>query len=128
MGNIKLKNVYICENVIISFNGQLSLINIIPEITSTAFPAIHPKLTVLVNTLGDEGSYEEKVEIVSVNEGKTIAMVNGKVEVKGPGGNNFIATFINTVFSQEGKYWIKVSINGEPVSNESDYFIQLKKV
>lgn len=128
MANIKLKNIYICENVIIAFNGQLSLINIIPEITSTAFPAIHPKLTVLVNTIGDEGSYEEKVEIISVNESKTIAVINGKVEIKGPGGNNFIATFINTVFSQEGKYWIKVSINGEVVSNEFDHFVQLKKV
>lgn len=128
MSNIKLKNVYICESVIVSFNGQLSFINIIPEITSTAFPALHPKLTVLTNIVGDIGIYEEKIEIYSVEEKKVIAEVVGKVDVKGAAGANFIGTFLNTVFSREGKYWIKVTVAGEIVSNQSDNFIDLKKV
>jgi hypothetical protein len=125
---MKLKNLFICESVIVAFNGQISLINLTPEITSTAFPAIHPKLTILVGISGDSGTYEEKVEIISVNDDRVIAAVNGKVEIKGVGGNNFIATFINTVFQNEGKYWIKVTVGQDVLTNREDHAVVLKKI
>ncbi|GEM_PF-5454552 len=128
MAQVKIKNIFICENVVVAFNGQISLINLTSEITSTAFPAIHPKLTILVSIFGDEGSYNEKIEIVSVNEDKVIATVNSKAEIKGTGGNNFIASFINTVFPNEGTYWIKVTIGSDVLTNKKDYTLVLKKM
>jgi hypothetical protein len=130
MANIKLKHVFICENVIVSISGQPSLINlnISSEIVSTAFPAIHPKMTLLVITTGDSGSYNEKIEIVSADDNKTIVKTQGKIEIKEGGINNFIADFINTIFPKEGKYYIKISINEEIISNENEHFIKLKKV
>ena len=127
MAKIKLKNIYICESVIVSFNGQLSLINIIPEITAVAFPAIHLKLTVLVGIAGDEGSYEEKIEIISPND-DVLAIVNGKAEIKGQGGNNFIATFINTQFKESGKYWVRITVDGNILTNKDDHSILVKKI
>ena len=128
MTNIKLKNIFICESVIVAFNGQLSLINLTSEITSTAFPAIHPKLTILVSIFGAGGTYDEKIEIVSINDDKTIAAVNGKAEIKGMGGNNFIANLINTVFPSEGKYWVKVTVGSDILTNKEDHVIVLKKI
>lgn len=128
MSNPKLKNVFVCESVVVAFNGQLSLINLISEITSTAFPAIHPKLTILVSILGNVGVYDEKIEIFSVNENKTIATVSGKVEIKDIGGNNFIASFINTVFQSEGKYWVKVTLGSDILTNQEEHSFTLKKV
>jgi hypothetical protein len=128
MANIKLKNVFICESVIVAFNGQISLINLTPEITSTAFPAIHPKLTVLVGISGDNGSYNEKVEIVSVDDDKIIASVNGGAEIKSVGGSNFIANFINTVFPREGKYWIRVIVGSDLLTDKENHMFTLKKI
>ena len=127
MMNIKLKNVFVCENVVVAFNGQISLINLTSEIMSTAFPALHPKLTILVSIAGNEGRYTEKVEVVSVNDDQIIATVNGEAEIKGVGGNNFIANFINIVFHREGKYWIRVTIGSDVLTNKDEHFIILKK-
>lgn len=132
MANIKLKNLYICENVVIAFNGQLSLINLTSEINSTAFPAVHPKLTILVSISGEIGEYDEKIEIVSLFDNKTIATVTGNAKIQAEGGNNFIANFINTIFPQAGKYWVRVSFNrGENIVTEqsnSNHCIELKKL
>jgi len=126
--SIKLKNIYICENVIVSFNGQLSLINITQEIISTAFPAMHPKLTVLISTVGEEGTYGEKVEIISLNNDESIASIEGKAEIKSQGGNNFLANFINVIFKEPGRYWIKITIDNNVVTNEKDHSIIVKKI
>jgi len=128
MSSIKLKNIFVCENVIVSFNGQLSLINLVSEITSTAFPALHPRSTILVSVSGESGSYDEKVEIINLTDDKIIATVSGKIEIKDAGGNNFIASFINIVFPQEGKYWIKVVVDGITLTNKDEHFFNVKKV
>jgi hypothetical protein len=127
---VELKNVFICETVVVAFNGQISLINLTSEITSTAFPAIHPKLSILVSISGEIGKYDEQVEIVKIDsEEKAIATVNGMAEIKGAGGNNFIANFINTVFPDEGKYWIKVTIGKSDVlTNNDQHAIVLKRI
>lgn len=128
MAKIQLKNVFVCENVIIAFDGKISLINIFSEIKAKGFPAINPRFTVLVSISGDAGVYDEVVEIISINDGKTLASTIGKAEIKGSGGNNFVATFINIPFIVAGKYWIKVSINGEVKTNENEHAITVQKI
>ena len=125
MANIKLRNIFICENVIVSFNGQPSVINLVSTITSNAFPAMHPKISILVSISGDNGIYDEKIEIVSVDDDKLIAQVNGKAEIKNAGASNFIGNFINTVFPKEGKYWFRVSVSGNILSNKEDHLFEL---
>lgn len=41
---IKLKNVFVCENAVVAFDGKLSLINLFSEITAKGFPAINQNL------------------------------------------------------------------------------------
>ncbi len=125
---LKLKNIYICESVIMSFSGQPSLINLVSEISANSFPALHPKITVFSSIMGDIGNYKEEIEIISLIDNTTIAKVEGTANIKDTGGNNFIGTFINTIFPLEGKYWIKVTVNGDILTNKEEHLIYLKKI
>ena len=126
MANIKLKNLLICEDAVVAKDGKLSVINIFTEIKSENFPAMHPKLTIISMVTGDNGSYDERIEIISPDN-ETISKVDGKAEILGPDGSGFLANFINLPFLKEGKFWIKVSIDGSPITSKDDYFILVKK-
>ena|SRR3989338_622983 len=128
MANIVLKKISVCENVIVAFNGQLSLINLISEITTKGLPAIYPKFAILTQSVGDVGSYEEVIEIVSLVDEKIVATTTGKADIKGPGGNNFIANFFNIAFPVEGRYWVKVTLAGNISTNKDDHIISVKKI
>lgn len=126
MNNIRLKNLQICEQVIVASDGRASIINIFSGINTKSFPAIHPRFCVLVSIKGPTGRYKESIEIVSPDE-KTIVKVDGDAEIKGEGGNNFIGNFINTLFNTEGKYWIKVMVDGILLTSKDEHFILVKK-
>ncbi len=127
MTNLKLKNIYICENVIVALNGQLSLINLTSEITAKAFPAVHPKLTIVVSLSGDTGKYTEQVELITIKDYKTIATITSQVNIEGPGGNNLIASFVNLVFQQDDKCWVKVTVDGRIITNQDEHFFEIKR-
>ena len=128
MANIKLKSISVGENIIVSSpNGQISVINIVDIITSKGFPALHPKLGVLVRVVGDVGTYQETLEIISVEDEKIIATAKGNIEIKNKDeGNNFAADFVNVPFPKPGKYWLKVSVDGEILTDKSIHFIDLR--
>mgnify|MGYP001560239814 CR=1 FL=1 len=126
MANIELKNVFVCENALVSLDGKLSLINIFTEITSKGFPAINPKFTILTSIMGTVGPHTEIIEIISP-DGSSIAKVEGPADINGPGGNNFLANFINVAFPAEGKYWIKISVDDNPLNKKDENFILAKK-
>lgn len=126
MNNIKLKNLQICEQVIVAVDGKVSIINIFSDINTKGFPAIHPRFCILVSIKGQIGRYKESIEIVSSDD-KTIVKVEGDAEIKGEGGNNFIGNFINIPFNIEGKYWIKVIVDDVLLTSKDEHFILVKK-
>lgn len=120
---------FVCENVILSFNGQLSLINLISEIQTKGLPTILPKFVILTQSFGDIGSYKETIEIVSMDGNETVlARSEAQADIKDIGGNNFIATFYNVAFPAEGKYWVKVTLDGSIVTKKEEDFISIKKI
>lgn len=124
---VKLKFLHICDEVILSVNGKISLINLFQFINSKEFPAIHSKFTVITHIKGYVSKYSETIEIISPS-GEIVANVSGDAEIKNEeGGNNFIADFINIQLPLEGKYWIKVSIDGNILSNKDEHFFLAKK-
>lgn len=125
--SISLKNVAICENVIVGFDGKISLINMFSEVSAKDFPALIPKVTLLISITGDNGPHSETVEILS-QDGKVFASVTDKADIQGPGGNNFVANFVNVQFPLEGQYWIKVTVDGQVITNKINHFILVKKV
>lgn len=127
MTKINLKNLNICENAIISFDGKVSLINIFTDISSKEFPAGFPKFAILASIEGENGNYSETIEIVSPT-GQTVASTTGNAEIKNQGGNSFVANFVNIQFPVEGLYWIKVTVDGNVLTNKINHCILLKKI
>ena len=129
MASIELENLVICENAILAQEGKVSLINIFSNINSSSFPAIHPKLVIFTVISGDSGRHTEKIEIVSTSDNQTIAFVESQVDIGDDGRNNFVANFINTVFPQEGDFWVKVSVDGDVLSSQENqgHLISTKK-
>jgi len=126
---IKLNYLHTCDQVLVSYDGKVSLINIFSEIKSTGLPVIYPRFSVLTNITGPVGEYTQKIEIISPEGNEILAFTEAKSEIKSYGGNNFIANFINIPFKVEGKYWIKVTIDGENVlSKKDEHFIWIKKI
>ena len=115
-----------CEQVIEARDNKISLINIFSGISTKGFPLIYPRFCVVVNIKGPVGHYRENIEIISP-DGKTIVKVNNEIEIKGEGGNNFIGNFINTPFIIEGKYWVKVYVDNDILTNKDEHFILVSK-
>ncbi len=127
MTKINLKNLNICENAIISFDGKVSLINIFTDISAKEFPTTFPKFAILASIEGENGMYSETIEIVSPT-GQTIASTIGNAEIKNQGGNSFVANYVNTQFPTEGLYWIKVTVDGNVLTNKINHCVLVKKI
>lgn len=125
MENVKLNFLHVCENAFVSQSGNLNIIEIFDQINANNFPAAHPKLAIVSSFSGEIGKYKETIEIVSP-EGSIIAKVEkDEIEIVQSGGvANFIANFIGLIFSSEGKYKIRVTVNDQILSE--DKFILLK--
>lgn len=128
MINFKLNFLHICDSVLISNTGNISVINIFNTIFTPNFPAIHPKFTIFCNIIGDEvGRGNIKISIFDP-EKKIIAEVPGEVVIASPNSEaNFVANFLNILFTKEGEYLVEIKIN-EIKINEKDYFIKTKKI
>lgn len=128
MENIKINYVLMCDQVIVDKYGKISIIGIFNKINAKNTPAIHTRFTITTNIMGRPGtSYAEKIEIINLQDNKSIAFVEGKLEFKETGRNNFFGNFINTIFPVFGKYWIKVSIDGEPITDPEKNYVLVEK-
>lgn len=126
MSKFKLNFLHVCDQVLIS-EGKASIINIFNIINTKGFPAIAPKFFILSNTSGESGRHEEKIEIIS-SEDEVVASISNEIELKDDGSNNFVASFVNLLFKKEGKYWIKISMGGDVLTNKDEYYFLVKKI
>ena len=123
MKNIKLNFLHVCENVLISQDGKISVIGVFNRLLTKGWPAIHPKFSVVTNISTSLEEYIEVVEIISP-ENKTIAKAKNKIIINKKGqSSNFVADFTNIVFPIEGKYKIRVSVNDKIISEDNYYII-----
>lgn len=123
MENIKLNFAHICENVILDKNGNLSIINIFNQINAVAFPAVHPKMVIIIGVGRIESKEEErcslKIKISPMGEiMDVIPEVNKDIEFnKGVEEVRFFANFSPVVFPKAGFYEVSVSVSGASKRN-----------
>jgi hypothetical protein len=116
MPNIEITFAHICENVIVANNNNLSVINIFNQVISQNFPALHPKIVIVVGTKGEEGEYPVNIKITKEEESQpmmeikngTIMKINGDV-----GQGRFIATFAPVAFKSSGTYNVDITIGDQ---------------
>ncbi|MFA6304327.1 MAG: hypothetical protein WCV73_02105 [Patescibacteria group bacterium] len=124
-----LNYIIICESVIVSEDGKFSILNIFSEINAKQFPAAHPKFVIVSNTKGEPGNYKQKIEIVNLQDNSVAAKVESSFGIKEGGINVFFGNFVNTIFNNSGKYWIKVTYDDKDVvTNENDNFFFVKQL
>jgi len=56
--------------------GKVSLIGIFANITASAFPAIHSKLTIYVNVTDAQGHYKFRLEMRRVDHGELLGQAD----------------------------------------------------
>lgn len=113
---ITIEFAHICENVIVAQNGNLSIINIFNQITASNFPAVHPKLTVVIGATGDEGEYEVNVEIKKRGEDEPLVAqtLPYKMKVpKSPSQGRLYIIFSPFEIKSMGNYEIIISVAGQ---------------
>lgn len=119
MTNIKLNFLHVCENAFVAQDGKLSIIGIFNQIKAPNFPAAHPKLSIVSSISGAVGDYLEVIEIVSPRA-EVIARVENNITIqREDGAANLIASFVNLIFLINGKYTIRIKINGVLLNEES---------
>lgn len=119
MKNVKLNFLHVCENAFVAQDGKMSIIGIFNQIKASNFPAAYPKLSIVSSISGAIGDYLEVIEIVSPRA-EVIARVENNIKIQKEGGAaNLIAGFINLVFIIDGKYTIRIKINGDLINEEN---------
>jgi hypothetical protein len=126
MKKIKLNFLHICDEIIVSVDGKISIIGMFDTINSKDFPSTHPKFFVISNISADPGSYNQTIEIVSP-KGEVIAKVSGKIDIKKGRINNLIVGFAGVKFEEPDKYWVRVSVGNQVISNEKEHCFNLIK-
>ncbi len=128
MTKVKLNFAVTCDQTIIDDKGKLSILGIFQKIYTQSVPALHNKFTLVINTIGEpKSSYLQKIEIVNPQDNKSIATLEQKIEFKERGSNNFIGNFINTIFPNFGKYFIKITIDNEVMTNSDVNYISIER-
>ncbi|MFA6524385.1 MAG: hypothetical protein WC264_02115 [Candidatus Paceibacterota bacterium] len=131
MGNdIKLNYMLVCDQVLIDQKGKGSFIGVFEKIQATSTPAVHSQFSVAVSTIGSPNtSCIQKIEIINLSDNnKMIAFVEKKLEFKETGIANFVGSFINILFPVFGKYWIKVSVDGESITDSEKHYVLVEKI
>ncbi|MFA6177442.1 MAG: hypothetical protein WC694_00930 [Candidatus Paceibacterota bacterium] len=115
--NIYIDFTHICENVIDAKNGNLSLINIFNQITSSNFPAVYSQMYVVVGGRGIKGEYPVSIKIENKTTGKIVVreqvLPNKIIIPEDTGEGRLYIKFSPLILETEGKYEIMLSIEGE---------------
>jgi len=128
MTNVKLNYILICDQAFFDEKGKTSIIGTFNRIESKGTPAIHPKFTIVVNIMGDKNtSHIERIEIINLQDNKTIAFIEKQINFKDFDMHNFLGNFVNTIFPTFGKYWIKISIDHNIISKKDEHYILVEK-
>lgn len=129
MSDTKLNYILICDQAFSDEKNKLSIIGMFDRIQSKNVPAIHPKFSIVVNTTGDlNSSHLEKIEIINLQDNLPVASIENTMDFKGSNIHNFLGNFINTLFPNFGRYWIKVSIDGKTITNKEQHYVSVEQI
>jgi hypothetical protein len=107
--------------------GKVSLIGIFANITASAFPAIHSKLTIYVNVTDAQGHYKFRLEMRRVDNGELL----GQADLEGDVADAMKPTEIlfeigPLVFDRAGKYEFRFYANDSHVVSKSFSVVQVE--
>jgi len=128
MPNIKLDYLLVCENVFLSENKNLNIINTFNKVEAVKLPVIYSKFSIVTNFNDGLGIYNITIEIISPEpENKIITSISREINISKEGQDAvFTAHFLNVIFPVEGRYKIKVKVDGIDVNSEKFIIVRQK--
>jgi len=112
----KLEYLIVCDDA--SFSGsdqKLNIVGVFDNINTLGFPAVHPKMSVVVLIFIEAGTYTETLR---VKKGDLEVLSIDTSLVKDVSGNHrFIHNLFNVRFPEQGEYVFEVLIDREPIGS-----------
>ena len=116
----------VCDDVRREDNGKFMLLGIFEAINAREFPARHHTLFVANRWCKGEGTFTQKIRIVSTKDKSIIFQTEDQpfqlTDIDSH--HTIISRFNNLLFPDVGKYWVEIFLNNELILN---YPIMLKK-
>ena len=119
-----------CQSFVLGERGKYSIIDVFDKVIApNGVPASRVQTAVAICTSGTPGIYTEVVEIVNLNDNTSITKVSDTIEIKADGKNVFVANIVGITFPTYGRYWIKVTIQGQekPLTNQSVHYVEVRE-
>ncbi len=128
---LNLNFALVCDSFIPGERSKYSLIEIFDKlIAKNELPASRLRTAVVVGTSGRAGTYTEHIQIVNQETEEVIMEATGEVTIDKDGSRNvFVANFLGLSFPNYGKYWIKVTIDGqeEPLTDPNKHYVEVSE-
>ncbi len=126
---IKLNFVIICDNAYINEKtGSLNVEGIFTRILADKLPAIHPKFMIVTNVSGDVKDYNQLIVIKNKKTGDKLVELKGELKIKKPKQKaQFLGTFYNIEFKEEGEYEVEVHIDGNKQELCTNFYVKKNK-
>lgn len=108
--------------------GKVSVIGIFVQIRTPSFPVVHPALCVYVNVDDAEGEYLMRLDLVRVEDEKTIG--TGEMKVEAPDRSRpleLVFELRNVVFDRAGAYQFRIVANRRHVGEKTFRVIHLEE-
>jgi hypothetical protein len=104
----------VCDDVRYEVGDKISLMGVFDAIQIQSFPAVHPRLSVVVAWMNVPGEVKSEIQLADP-DGSLIGRLGvAHIQQKGARkGARHIAVSLNVPFKAPGNYQIKISLDGE---------------
>lgn len=117
----------ICDKAELDKDNKLNIIGVFDSINADGFPAVHSELAIIANFNLDKGKHREYFIIEDDSGNELISNRSDQVEIDTTKDRHqFIHKIQNLLLPREGKYNVKIFIDGNEVGN--NYFYAKLKV
>ncbi len=124
-GNIRLNFLHICENAFYSDDKKLNIIGIFDRITTSGFPATHPRFSIALG-ISNLGPHIGEIKIKNPDSSDLFKAPLSRETIKNVAEHtNLVINIIAPVFRVPGKYKVLVEFDGAILDSNRDDFIDI---
>jgi len=106
----------LCDDVRQEIGGKYSLMGLFENISSSAFPAIHPRFAIMNEWSGGKGDFMITIRLLAPDQEQVLSVSETKISLfNEKQRHRDISIRNNTTFSVPGTYWIETRVDNERV-------------
>ncbi|HRZ87327.1 MAG TPA: hypothetical protein P5287_05875 [bacterium] len=107
----------LCDNVTKDDHGKMSFAGLFETISAASYPCTHGTLFVVNRWVNGYGAFRQQTRLVAPDNDSVLAQDDEtSFTLRGSDTKHtIVARFNNILFQSQGKYWIEIRLNGEPV-------------